>query len=99
MKTDWDYTDLADAYIKRSDYAESALDEIVIVAKLQKDAKICDYCPKTSCDSSSITYPQRNTCIGTMIIDPSLIYSNKEINDICVQNYKQNNLDLDYLLV
>ena len=42
MKTDWDYTDLADAYIKRPDYAESALDEIVIVTNLQKDAKICD---------------------------------------------------------
>ena len=35
MKTNWDYTKLADAYLKRPDYAPSAINEMFNVAELQ----------------------------------------------------------------
>ncbi len=42
MKTEWDYTVLADAYLKRPDYAEAALDAMLAIAGVQVGAKICD---------------------------------------------------------
>ncbi|MBT9557972.1 MAG: methyltransferase, partial [Myxococcales bacterium] len=32
MKTAWDYTTLADAYLSRPDYSDSAIDELVALA-------------------------------------------------------------------
>ena len=29
MKTEWDYTELADAYLKRPDYAEEAINKMM----------------------------------------------------------------------
>ena len=34
MKTDWDYTTLADAYLKRPDYSEDAIDKMIALAGL-----------------------------------------------------------------
>ena len=34
MKTEWDYTNLADAYLKRPDYAQGAIDAMLQIAKL-----------------------------------------------------------------
>ena len=34
IKTEWDYTKLADAYIKRPNYSEEAIDEMLAVAGL-----------------------------------------------------------------
>jgi len=42
MKTQWDYTALADAYLKRPDYADAAIDAMLAVAGVQKGSKICD---------------------------------------------------------
>lgn len=44
MKTEWDYTSLADAYLKRPDYADKAIDLMLANAGLSKtkDTKICD---------------------------------------------------------
>ncbi len=42
MKTDWDYTQLADAYLKRPDYAPAALEKLFKIAKLQPGDKVCD---------------------------------------------------------
>ncbi|MFN8391612.1 MAG: class I SAM-dependent methyltransferase [Bdellovibrionota bacterium] len=42
MKTEWDYTDLADAYLKRAPYSDQALDEMVRLASLDADSVICD---------------------------------------------------------
>lgn len=36
MKTEWDYTNLAEAYLKRPDYAESAIDEMLRLTGVQK---------------------------------------------------------------
>jgi ubiquinone/menaquinone biosynthesis C-methylase UbiE len=42
MKTEWDYTDLAKAYLKRPDYADLALDEMIAHAGLRPGALACD---------------------------------------------------------
>ncbi|MEJ5057347.1 MULTISPECIES: class I SAM-dependent methyltransferase [unclassified Pseudomonas] len=42
MKTEWDYTTLADAYLKRPDYADAAIDAMLSIAGAQKGDKFCD---------------------------------------------------------
>ena len=42
MKTAWDYTTLAQSYLKRPDYAPSALEDIFRIAGLRADDLVCD---------------------------------------------------------
>lgn len=42
MKTEWDYTHLADAYLKRPDYADAAIDAMLAIAGIKSGAKVCD---------------------------------------------------------
>lgn len=42
MKTIWDYTALADAYLKRPDYAEAAVDALLAVAAVEAGDPVCD---------------------------------------------------------
>lgn len=42
MKTDWDYSDLADAYLKRPDYADTAIDAMLRLADVGAGARVCD---------------------------------------------------------
>lgn len=42
MKTEWDYTELAVAYLKRPDYAQSAIDEMLKTANIKKGDTVCD---------------------------------------------------------
>ena len=42
MKTEWDYTDLAEAYLKRPDYAQSAIDKMLETAGVKKGDAACD---------------------------------------------------------
>jgi ubiquinone/menaquinone biosynthesis C-methylase UbiE len=42
MKTEWDYTDLAEAYLKRVDYAPDGLDWMIETANVMSGAKIAD---------------------------------------------------------
>lgn len=42
MKTEWDYTALADSYLKRPDYADVAIDAMLAVADTEKGDKFCD---------------------------------------------------------
>ena len=42
MKTEWDYTTLADAYLKRPDYADAAIDAMLSVAGLEHGQRVCD---------------------------------------------------------
>ncbi len=42
MKTEWDYTGLADAYLKRPDYADSAIDAMLSIAGAERGDKVCD---------------------------------------------------------
>ena len=52
MKTEWDYTNLADAYLKRPDYSEVAIDAMLSIADLGRILKSV-----TSRWSSSSNYP------------------------------------------
>jgi ubiquinone/menaquinone biosynthesis C-methylase UbiE len=42
MKTEWDYTSLANAYLKRPDYANVAINAMLSIAGVKKDDKVCD---------------------------------------------------------
>ncbi len=42
MKTNWDFTKLAQAYLKRPDYSSDAIDEMLSNAEIQSGAHICD---------------------------------------------------------
>lgn len=42
MKTDWDYTELADAYLERPEYAPEALAQIFAIAGLRGGDRVCD---------------------------------------------------------
>lgn len=41
-KLDWDYTSLADAYVKRPDYADEAIDHILSLAGIRAGARVLD---------------------------------------------------------
>lgn len=42
MKTQWDYTALADAYLQRPDYASPAIEAMIAIARVQKNDPVCD---------------------------------------------------------
>ena len=42
MKTEWDYTELAEAYLKRPDYAQSAIDRMIETAGIKRGGMVCD---------------------------------------------------------
>jgi ubiquinone/menaquinone biosynthesis C-methylase UbiE len=42
MKTEWDYTALADAYLKRPDYSDTAIDAMLAITGVKKGDKVCD---------------------------------------------------------
>lgn len=42
MKVEWDYTELANAYLKRPDYAEAAIDRMLTIADVKEGAAVCD---------------------------------------------------------
>jgi ubiquinone/menaquinone biosynthesis C-methylase UbiE len=42
MKTEWDYTNLAESYLKRPDYADSAIDQVLERAEILEDSSVCD---------------------------------------------------------
>lgn len=42
MKTEWDYTNLAEAYLRRPDYAPSAIQELLARAGVKQGDAVCD---------------------------------------------------------
>jgi ubiquinone/menaquinone biosynthesis C-methylase UbiE len=42
MKTEWDYTTLADAYLNRPDYADTAIEELLRRAGVEQGQSVCD---------------------------------------------------------
>jgi SAM-dependent methyltransferase len=42
MRTEWDYTALADAYLKRPDYSAAAIDAMLSIVGAKKGHKFCD---------------------------------------------------------
>jgi len=42
MKTEWDYTDLAKAYLKRATYSSDAIDRLFELGNISPDSQACD---------------------------------------------------------
>ncbi len=42
MKTEWDYSTLADAYLNRPDYADAAIDAMLSIGGVERGDKFCD---------------------------------------------------------
>jgi ubiquinone/menaquinone biosynthesis C-methylase UbiE len=42
MKTEWDYTALADAYLKRPDYSDAAIDAMLAISHAEPGDRFCD---------------------------------------------------------
>lgn len=42
MQTEWDYTNLADAYLKRPDYAQTAIERMLETAGIRPGGIVCD---------------------------------------------------------
>lgn len=42
MKTEWDYTILADAYLERPEYSPEAIQKLLTIAQVKSGDKICD---------------------------------------------------------
>ena len=42
MKTEWDYTNLAKAYVKRPKYSTNAIESMISIAKCDKNTIACD---------------------------------------------------------
>jgi len=42
MKTEWNYTELAESYLERPDYSEAAVHEMLAQMQLPEKAKVCD---------------------------------------------------------
>lgn len=42
MKTEWDYSELADAYLKRPDYSVPAIEAMLSIFGVKKQDKVCD---------------------------------------------------------
>ena len=42
MKTEWDYTELAEAYLKRPDYAQDAIEKMFMTAGVREGDIVCD---------------------------------------------------------
>jgi len=42
MKTEWDYSTLANAYLKRPDYSDAAIDAMLSIAAAEKGDEFCD---------------------------------------------------------
>lgn len=42
MKTEWDYSSLAEAYLKRPRYSTEAIDKLVSLSGIAEGAQVCD---------------------------------------------------------
>jgi ubiquinone/menaquinone biosynthesis C-methylase UbiE len=67
MKTDWDYTDLAKAYLKRPAYAEEAVDEVVSTAGLRPGAAVCD----VGAGTGKLTLPLLRRGLSVTAVEPN----------------------------
>ena len=67
MKTEWDYTELAEAYLKRPDYAQDAIDKMFITAKLEKGDKACD----VGAGAAHLTLKLANYGLDVSAIEPN----------------------------
>ena len=65
--TNWDYTSLAAAYLKRADYAPEAVDEILRVAGVADGASVCD----VGAGAAHLTRPLLERRLRVTAIEPN----------------------------
>ncbi|WP_338993847.1 class I SAM-dependent methyltransferase [Fusobacterium animalis] len=67
MKTEWDYTDLAEAYLKRPGYAPNAIKQLINVAQINSNSKICDI----GAGAAHLTLELVKYCSNIFAIEPN----------------------------
>lgn len=67
MKTEWDYTDLAQAYLKRPDYADGAIDDIVSCPGIEPGAAVCDM----GAGTGKLTLPLLERGMSVTAVEPN----------------------------
>ena len=94
MKTEWDYTDLAEAYLKRLDYAASAVDEMLRIVGVKKRDGVCD----VGAGAARLTrlLAQRGFAVSAVETNVHHIIEEYLIYELCVLDYwfvrcRQNN--------
>lgn len=67
MKTKWDYSDLAKAYLKRPEYSPAALDALFELAGAQKGTKVCD----VGAGVAHLTIPMAENGFDVTAVEPN----------------------------
>lgn len=67
MKTEWDYTNLADAYLKRPDYSNEAVRELIKYAGISSQSTICD----VGAGAAHLTLALANYCENIYAVEPN----------------------------
>ncbi|MBE6086958.1 MAG: class I SAM-dependent methyltransferase [Clostridium beijerinckii] len=67
MKTKWDYTNLADAYLKRPDYSEEAIDEMIKRTFVEKEDLVCDI----GAGTAHLTLMLANRGLNVVAVEPN----------------------------
>ncbi len=67
MKTQWDYTTLANAYRERPEYAPDVLEKLFSIASLSQDSRICDI----GAGVGHLTIPMASLGCAVVAIEPN----------------------------
>lgn len=67
MRTEWDYTVLADAYLKRPDYSEAAIDAMLAIAGVKSGAAFCD----VGAGVAHLTLPLARRGFNVVAVEPN----------------------------
>lgn len=67
MKTQWDYTDLAEAYLKRPDYSPAALEAIFSIVDAAEGTRACDI----GAGVAHLTLPMAKRGFNVVAIEPN----------------------------
>ncbi|MBI4373682.1 MAG: class I SAM-dependent methyltransferase [Deltaproteobacteria bacterium] len=76
MRTDWDYTNLADAYLKRPDYSDDAIDQLIRTIDIKKGAPVCD----VGAGAAHLTLPLAGRGFQIQAVEPNDAMRNHGIN-------------------
>lgn len=102
MKTEWDYTKLADAYLQRPDYSDTAIDAMLSIAGVEKKDKFCDIGAGVAhltlmlaAREGNVIAVEPNDSMRAYGIKRTEGYSNVEWHEGTGENTGQNDADFD----
>lgn len=67
MKTEWDYTALAQAYLKRADYAPEAIDQLLRLTGVSAGDRVCD----VGAGAAHLTLPLLDRGLTVVAVEPN----------------------------